>query len=281
MIERFKKERFDLCDLLELVALLRSPEGCPWDREQTHRSVRREFLEEAYEAVDTIDLGDCVGLKEELGDVLLQVVFHAQMESEAGSFDFNDVADGICKKLISRHPHVFGGVSVSGSSEVLKNWDEIKKTEKSQNTALDSILSVPKALPALYRAQKVQKRARDAGFDWPDISGAADKLCEEAAEFAGALRENNSANAAEELGDLLFSAVNVARFLKLDPEQTLNTATQKFISRFAVVERLAQERGIEMKTAGIKELDKLWDEAKATPGGFTATPLFKGAIEGV
>ena len=176
MVDFQYKDSFGVKDLEEIVRLLRAPGGCPWDAEQTHQSIRRNFLEEAYEAVEAIDEGSPEHLKEELGDVLLQVVFHALMEQEAGRFDLDAVADGICKKLIFRHPHVFGEVSVSGTGEVLSNWEELKRKEKGQATNTDALEAVARSLPALWRAEKVQKKAKKAGFDWPDVSGALDKL---------------------------------------------------------------------------------------------------------
>ena len=260
---RFKyKEFYGVQDLEEIVRILRAPGGCPWDAEQTHESIRRNFLEEAYEAVEAIDEKSPDHLKEELGDVLLQVCLHARMEEENGSFDLDGVADGICKKLIFRHPHVFGDVKVSGTGEVLSNWEDLKREEKHQATHTDALSAVARSLPALWRAEKVQKKAKKAGFDWPDISGALDKLHEELDEFQAAVREGT--NVEEELGDLLFSAVNAARFVKADPEEALQKATDKFIARFRKVEALAAAKGLDMTEMDLPALDKLWDEAKRT-----------------
>ena len=229
MVDFQYKDSYGVKDLEEIVRILRAPGGCPWDAEQTHQSIRRNFLEE------------------ELGDVLLQVVMHARMEQEAGRFDLDGVADGICKKLIYRHPHVFGDVAVSGTGEVLSNWEALKRKEKGQATNTDALEAVARALPALWRAEKVQKKARKAGFDWPDVSGALDKLSEELEELKTAAAEGT--NVAEELGDLLFSAVNAARFLKVDPEDALNGATDKFIGRFRKVEaQAAAEEGLTDKS---------------------------------
>lgn len=262
MIDFEYKESYGVKDLAEIVKILRAPGGCPWDAEQTHESIRRNFLEEAYEAVEAIDEQSPAHLQEELGDVLLQVVFHARMEEERGSFDLDAVADGVCKKLIFRHPHVFGDVTVSGTGEVLSNWEDLKRVEKSQTTHTDALESVARSLPALWRAEKVQKKAKKAGFDWPDVSGAVDKLSEELGELQAAIRENG--NVEEELGDLLFSAVNAARFVHVDPEEALTKATDKFISRFARVEALAQKGDKPMEEMTLAELDKLWEEAKRT-----------------
>ena len=260
MINFVQKDFYTVKDLEEIVAILRAPGGCLWDAEQTHESVRREFLEETYEVVEAIDEADPDHLKEELGDVLLQVVFHAQMEREAGRFDLEAVADGICKKLIYRHPHVFGQVEVSGTGQVLENWDQLKRKEKGQSTHTDALNSVARSLPSLWRAEKVQAKARKAGFDWDEVSGPLDKLSEELDELKTAVAENS--NIEEELGDLLFAAVNLSRFVKVDCENALTAATDKFIRRFAKVEELAKERGRAMEHMTLAELDKLWDEAK-------------------
>ena len=262
MVDFQYKDSYDVRDLEEIVRILRAPGGCPWDAEQTHESIRRNFLEEAYEAVEAIDEQSPDHLKEELGDVLLQVLFHARMEQEAGRFNLDDVADGVCKKLIYRHPHVFGDVSVSGTGEVLTNWEALKRKEKGQATNTDALEAVARALPALWRAEKVQKKARKAGFDWPDVSGALDKLSEELEELKTAAAEGT--NVAEELGDLLFSAVNAARFLKVDPEDALNGATDKFIGRFRKVEAQAAAQGKAMEDMSLEELDALWERAKET-----------------
>ena len=262
MVDFQYKDSYGVKDLEEIVRILRAPGGCPWDAEQTHQSIRRNFLEEAYEAVEAIDEGSPEHLEEELGDVLLQVVMHARMEQEAGRFDLDGVADGICKKLIYRHPHVFGDVAVSGTGEVLSNWEALKRKEKGQATNTDALEAVARALPALWRAEKVQKKARKAGFDWPDVSGALDKLSEELEELKTAAAEGT--NVEEELGDLLFSAVNAARFLKVDPEDALNGATDKFIGRFRKVEAQAAAQGKAMEEMGLEELDALWERAKET-----------------
>ena len=262
MVDFQYKDSYGVKDLEEIVRILRAPGGCPWDAEQTHQSIRRNFLEEAYEAVEAIDEGSPEHLEEELGDVLLQVVMHARIEQEAGRFDLDGVADGICKKLIYRHPHVFGDVAVSGTGEVLSNWEALKRKEKGQATNTDALEAVARALPALWRAEKVQKKARKAGFDWPDVSGALDKLSEELEELKTAAAEGT--NVAEELGDLLFSAVNAARFLKVDPEDALNGATDKFIGRFRKVEAQAAAQGKAMEDMSLDELDALWERAKET-----------------
>ncbi len=263
MIDNFEfKEHYDVNDLIDIVEILRSPGGCPWDREQDHKSIRRDFLEETYEVIEAINKEDRDGLLEELGDVLLQVVFHAQIEREKNSFDLNDVADGVCKKMIERHPHVFGNVNAETSEQVLDNWDAIKKQTKSQKTQTESMLSIPREFPALMRADKVQKKAAKVGFDWTSVDGALDKVSEELNELKEAITMGVVDNAFEELGDLLFSVVNVSRFISVDSEEALTNATDKFIDRFSKVEKMAEEKGINMKETELDELDKLWDEAK-------------------
>lgn len=256
------KNKYGIDDLLHIMRILRAPGGCPWDAEQNHNSIRHNFLEETYEVLEAIDTDNAVLLEEELGDVLLQVVFHTQMEDEKGVFDFSDVCDGICQKLIVRHPHVFGDVSVSGSGEVLKNWDDIKRRTKSQKTQTEAMASVPEVFPALMKSQKIQGKAAKAGFDWENADGAFDKLLEESDELKSALASGDKDAVEDELGDLLFSAVNIARFCGCEAETALDRATKKFMCRFAAVESEAAKRGIDMKTSAPELLDRLWEEAK-------------------
>ena len=254
------KSRYDYDDLLQVIHILRSPGGCPWDQEQTHQSIRREFLEETYEAVEAIDSGNTALLREELGDVLMQVVFHADIESDAGRFTMADVVDEITKKMIFRHPHVFANVQADNTEQVLVNWEQLKREEKGQKTATDTLESVARTLPQLWRAEKIQKKAAKAGFDWPDISGALDKLDEETQELRRAVAEG--ANVEEELGDVLFAAVKVARFAGVDPETALSGTCEKFIHRFSAVEEGARARGVDMKEMSLDELTALWNGAK-------------------
>lgn len=256
------KDKYSAEDLLEIMKVLRGENGCPWDREQTHESIRKNFLEETYEVLEAIDENNTELMKEELGDVLLQVVYHATMEEEIGNFDFSDVCDGICKKLIIRHPHIFADVKADTAEKVLENWDAIKKQEKKQESYTDTLKSVPKLLPALMRSAKVQQRAARAGFDFENLEQVMPCIENELNELKEAVNAKAQAEIEEELGDLLFSVVNVSRFLKVDAEESLYRACDKFISRFEKVEKLADEREIDMKTAGIKALDLLWDEAK-------------------
>ena len=261
MVDFEQKLHYDVSDLAEIVRVLRAPGGCPWDREQDHKSIRRDLLEEAYEVAEAIDEEDPEHLKEELGDLLLQVVMLARMEEEEGRTDLNGVADGICKKLIYRHPHVFGDVTVTGSGEVLANWDELKKKEKHQTTAADSVDAVARSLPGLWRAEKIQKKAAKVGFDWDGVDGAMEKLREETGELETAIAEGS--NVSEELGDLLFAAVNVARFVKTDPEAALSAACDKFARRFRAVEEAAAAQGKDLSAMTLAEMDALWDAVKA------------------
>lgn len=256
------KPVYGVSDLLQIMSILRGPDGCIWDREQDHHSIRNNLIEETYEAVEAIDIQDPVLLQEELGDVLLQVVFHAQMEAEKQVFDFGDVCDGICKKLIHRHPHVFGEAEVSDSGQVLDNWDKIKKEEKHQQTATSTLESVSRALPALIRSCKVQKRAAKSGFDYPGVRDALGDLNSEIKELEDAMDKEDEENITEELGDLLFSVVNVARMLGRDPEEALYRSTDKFIRRFSMVEEIAINNNIDLKSCTIDELNRIWKNAK-------------------
>ena len=263
MLDLLSKKSYDVNDLKRIVSILRAPGGCQWDGEQTHQSIRRNFLEEAYEVAEAIDENSTEHLKEELGDVLLQVVFHASIEEDAGRFDLNDVADGICRKLIYRHPHVFGNVAVGSTDEILSNWEELKKAEKGQASQSDAVDAVARSLPALWRAEKVQKKAAKVGFDWPDVKGAVDKLSEELEEVHSAM--SGDGDVAEELGDLLFAAVNTARFLDVDPEMALHAACDKFAARFRRVEEEVSRRGCAMEETSLEELDAIWNAIKHTP----------------
>ena len=254
------KSRYTYEDLLQVVHILRSPGGCPWDQEQTHRSIRRDFLEEAYEAAEAIDNGDTALLREELGDVLLQVVFHADIESDAGRFTMEDVVDEVTRKMIFRHPHVFAQTRADTTEEVLVNWELLKQQEKDQKTASDTLDSVARTLPGLWRAEKIQKKAAKVGFDWADISGALDKLEEETAELRTAVERGE--NVEEELGDVLFAAVKVGRFAGLDPETAIGTTCEKFIRRFRAMEDILRARGAEMKDMPLEELTALWEQVK-------------------
>ncbi len=257
------REKYTVNDLVDIMDILRSENGCPWDKEQTHCTIRKNFIEEVYEVCEAIDNNDTSLLKEELGDVLLQVVFHCRMEKELGNFNFDDVADGVCKKLIVRHPHIFTDQgNVNTADEVLNNWENIKNSQKGMTSRTQSMENVPRVLPALMRAQKVQSRAAKSGFDYPDIRYALSDLTSELSELMRAIADGDEVACQEELGDLIFSCVNLSRFLSLDSEEALTASTDKFINRFSQVEKLAKTKGVDMTLADISELDELWKEAK-------------------
>ena len=260
MVNFERKETYSLQDLIALLRILRAPDGCPWDRVQTHLSDRRNFLEEAYEAAEAFDRDDPAAMCEELGDMLMQVLFNIHIEEDAGRFTTDDVTDHICKKLIFRHPHIFGNATADTSEEVLVNWDALKRQEKGQQTTADAMDSVARSLPALWRADKLQSKAAKAGFEFADVSGALDKLDEETRELREAVERGT--NFFEELGDVLFAAVKVGRFVGVDPEDALNAACEKFIARFRSVERTCAVRGAEMSSLPLDELTRLWNEAK-------------------
>ena len=263
MVEYQQKDHYSINDLLDIVRLLRGEGGCPWDREQTHQSIRSDLIEETCEVIEAIDLEDAELLREELGDVLLQVVFHCRIEEEQSSFKFDDVCNEVCKKLIIRHPHVFGDVTANTTDQVLKNWDAIKMETKGQERYTDTLTSVAKSLPALMRAQKVGKRAMRAGMDFRCAEDAVACIGGEKAELDAAIASGNKADIEEEMGDLLFSCVNAARHLGIDAELALKSATEKFIKRFSVTEDLVSEKKLDMKNLPIEELDIYWDKAKS------------------
>lgn len=255
--------RYPLDPLVEVMAALRGPHGCPWDKEQTHALLRRYLIEECYEVIEAIDENDMHKLREELGDLLLQVVFHARLAEEAGHFNINDVIHEIVAKMIRRHPHVFGETRVKDSAEVLANWQEIKRQEKEEaGETPTAIGGVPRALPALLRAYKVQGRAARVGFDWPNVEGAWEKVREEMEELKAAAAAGDKTAVAEELGDLLFAVVNVARFLKVEPELALATTTRKFEERFSFIEQSAAAMGRPLNDLTLDEMDALWEKAK-------------------
>lgn len=258
--ELLNKETYGFDDLVAIVGLLRSEGGCPWDIEQTHKSIRNDFIEETYEVIEAIDTDDPVLLREELGDVLLQVVFHARIAHEDGQFDIDGVANDICVKLIHRHPHVFGTVEVTDSTEVLANWEQIKNVEKSRETLTDRLLAIPPMLPALIRAQKVGKKA--SFFDFESIEDVYSKLYEEIDEVKGAAVSGVHEDIEEELGDLLLTVTSLARKLGVNSEEALYKATNKFIGRFEKVEKAVTERGGCVEKMSMSELDEVWDSIK-------------------
>lgn len=254
------EQKYTVNDLLDILKTLRGENGCPWDRAQTHESIRKSMIEETYEAIDALNSGDDKAFSNELGDVLLQVGFHAVMAEERGAFNFDDIVREICTKLITRHTHVFGEDKAASAEEALGTWEKNKKKEKGLKTDTDLLNDVPHSLPALMRAEKVQKKAASCGFDWDSISGVIDKIHEEENELLEAVNKNS--NIAEEYGDLLFSAVNLGRHLKLNPETILADATDKFIKRFAEMERLAQVSGENLNGLSSQKMDDLWKKAK-------------------
>jgi tetrapyrrole methylase family protein/MazG family protein len=258
-IEIVKDSVYNVTNICRIVKLLRSPDGCPWDRKQTHESIRQHVIEEAYEVVDAIDNDDIDNLVEELGDLLFQVVFHAELGSEDGYFNFSDVVTNLCKKMYSRHPHVFGDFKANNVEEALTSWESSKLKEKNLITYTDNLKNVPKALSPLSRSYKIQKRAAEVGFDWPDAEGAVDKIKEELLEFIAEYEKNDSDKMEEEFGDLLFALVNLARFVKINPDVALNRTINKFIKRFEYIETHSIK---DLKQMTLQEMDELWEESK-------------------
>lgn len=257
------KSSYSFDDLVKIMELLRSESGCPWDREQTHNSLVSCTIEEAYEVVEAINNNDVLNLREELGDLLLQVVFHSKIANDNNNFNIDDVINEIVNKLIRRHPHVFGDKNKSiNEDEVIETWDAIKKTEKEYITYSDQLKSVPKALPALIRAWKVQKKASKVGFDFNSFNDAFNKIGEELEEVKEAYEMSNIDKLDEEIGDLFFSVVNISRFLKINAENSLTNAIEKFINRFEGVEQLAVQKGLVIENMSIEELDALWEKVK-------------------
>ena len=254
------KDKYDFKDLLDIMALLRSE--CPWDREQTHDSLKRYIIEETYEVLEQIDKKDSVKLCDELGDLLLQVVFHAQISRENGEFEMSDVITGICRKLISRHTHVFGEVKADTPERVLENWEEIKKREKGIKSHTGVLKDVPSNLPALMRSFKVQQKAARVGFDWDKTEDAMAKVDEEIQELKDVYKSNNMERITDEMGDALFALVNLSRFLKVQPELALTGTTNKFIKRFEYIESESLKNGRKLEEMNLEEMDELWNEAK-------------------
>lgn len=268
----------ELQKLREIVARLRAPGGCPWDREQTHRSLRGCMIEEAYEVVDAIDRNADQDLREELGDFLLQVFMHAQIAEEEGRFTLDDIAQTISEKLIRRHPHVFGDASAHDSEAVLKQWDAIKRKEKGTPADASRLDGVTASLPALLRSAAIHKKASKAGFDWDDAKGVLGKVREELDELEAEMAAGNAIEIEKEVGDLLFSVVNLSRKLKVDPELALTASTLKFIRRFQQMEKIFAESGKRLEESTLAEMDAVWDAIKrqekgsADPTGTSNTP---------
>jgi tetrapyrrole methylase family protein/MazG family protein len=244
--------------LAEVMARLRAPDGCPWDKAQDHQSLRPYLLEEAYEAVEAMTSGNIKALKDELGDLLLHIVFHAQMASERGGFDLNQVAQGCVDKIIRRHPHIFGQVQLSTPKEVKDNWEVIKVNNEKRSL----FSGVPKTLPALLMSYRVQEKASGVGFDWDNIEGVETKFQEEWAEFQKARSEHNATKMEEEFGDMLFVLVNLGRWLNINAEFALKMTVEKFLRRFEFIEKRLAEKGLTPRQSNLKEMDELWNEAK-------------------
>ena len=255
-----QKSQYDFDDLVEIVKILRSPEGCPWDREQDHKSIRNGLIEETYEVIEAIDTENPALLREELGDVLLQIVFHAGIEEDAGRFDIDNVSNDICVKLIHRHPHVFGDVSVENTEQVLSNWEQIKSEEKERVTVTDKLRSIPPMLPALMRATKVGKKADMFDFETTEL--VMDKLAEEMVEVSEAVESGAQCDIEEEIGDLLLTVTSLCRKLDVDAEAALNKATEKFINRFERIENIVLAENKNIKSMSMQELDEIWDKIK-------------------
>jgi len=254
------KNAYNIDDLVSIVELLRLPGGCPWDMEQTHKSLRKDLIEETYEVIEAIDNDDPVLLREELGDALLQIVMHARIEEEAGRATFDEIAGDVCRKMIHRHPHVFGQGKADSVAEVLSNWEKIKSEEKSRNTVTDKLNAIPRQLPALMRAAKIGKKA--TVLDFPSVESVLSKVREELGEIEAALAEQNADQVLEEVGDLLFTAASLARLVNVEPEEALTRATDKFVSRFAAVEENAIALGQNLADMSDEEKNKLWENVK-------------------
>ncbi|HHT69204.1 MAG TPA: nucleoside triphosphate pyrophosphohydrolase [Limnochordia bacterium] len=249
-------------NLVQIIHKLRSPEGCPWDRKQTHDSLKRFLLEESYELFEAIDQEDPEAIKDELGDVLLQVLLHAEIGREKGAFSIDDVISNLAEKIVRRHPHVFGDVTADTPEQVLKNWEAVKKTEQNLSERVSALDGVPSVFPALMRAEKIQKKAAKVGFDWDDTPDVVEKIHEELTELEQAMQSGLQEDVEDELGDLLFATVNLSRFVDVDPEFALQKATAKFVERFHLVESYAKEEGVDMNDLNLDELNLLWDRAK-------------------
>lgn len=255
-------KKYDFNDLLDIMAKLRAENGCPWDREQTHESIKICMIEETYEALEALDAGDKAKFCNELGDLLLQIVFHAQIAKEEGTFDINDVTTEICSKLIYRHPHIFGDVTADTSEQVVANWEALKKKEKKLKSQTGVLKDVPSNLPALMRSYKVQQKAAQVGFDWENIEDVFGKVDEEIQELRDVYKSKNVERITDELGDAIFALVNLSRFLKVQPELALTGTINKFIRRFEYIEKQSGKAGKRMEDMSLAEMDELWNEAK-------------------
>lgn len=273
MVEWEYKEKYGLEDFIRLIDVLRGPGGCPWDIKQTHESLKHNVVEEAWEVVDAINEGSEAHLREELGDLLMQVIFHASIAKEHGGFTLDDISDEAVKKLVHRHPHVFGSVKADTPDEVLTNWDAIKRADRGQQSAASAMDGIPRGLPGLMRSEKIQSKAAKYGFDWPDVSGAMDKLREETAELQEGIDAGDIENIKEEIGDALFSVVNVARFYKLDTEECMHAACEKFIRRFRYLEEGAAREGLRLEDMTLGQMERIYQEARHELEGKEPVPV--------
>ena len=273
MVEWEYKEKYGLEDFIRLIDVLRGPGGCPWDIKQTHESLKHNVVEEAWEVVDAINEGSEAHLREELGDLLMQVIFHASISKEHGGFTLDDISDEAVKKLVQRHPHVFGSVKADTPDEVLTNWDAIKRADRGQQSAASAMDGIPRGLPGLMRSEKIQSKAAKYGFDWPDVSGAMDKLREETAELQEGIDAGDIENIKEEIGDALFSVVNVARFYKLDTEECMHAACEKFIRRFRYLEEGAAREGLRLEDMTLGQMERIYQEARHELEGKEPVPV--------
>ncbi len=256
------KDRYDYKDLLDIMALLRSPEGCPCDRDQNHESLKKYLIEETYEVLETIDLNDKKKLCEELGDLLLQIVFHAGIAEENGDFNMGDVITGICRKMVLRHTHVFGDAKADTPEQVVDNWEAIKKKEKGIKSQTDVLRDVPSNLPALMRSYKVQQKAAQVGFDWENLDDVFEKVDEEISELREVYKSENMVRITDEMGDVFFSLVNLSRFLKVQPELALTGTINKFMKRFEYIEQESAKSGKRLEDMSLQEMDELWNNSK-------------------
>ena len=273
MVEWEYKENYGLEDFIRLIDVLRGPGGCPWDIKQTHESLKHNVVEEAWEVVDAINEGSEAHLREELGDLLMQVIFHASISKERGGFNLDDISDEAVKKLVHRHPHVFGSVKADTPDEVLTNWDAIKRADRGQQSATSAMDGIPRGLPGLMRSEKIQSKAAKYGFDWPDVSGAMDKLREETSELQEGIDAGDIENIKEEIGDALFSVVNVARFYKLDTEECMHAACEKFIRRFRYLEEGAAREGLRLEDMTLGQMERIYQEARHELEGKEPVPV--------
>ena len=256
------KEKYNFDDLNKIVEKLRSDNGCPWDKEQTHKSLKKCLIEESYETLEAIDLEDDKKIKEELGDVLLQIIMHSQIGKEENRFDINDVIDTISKKMINRHTHIFGDDVANTSEEVLVNWNKIKNEEKGLDKVTHILNDIPKTLPSLMKSFEIQDKVSKIGFDFENKEDVVDKIKEEVDEFLQAIKSSDMDEKEKEMGDILFSLVNMCRFLKIDPEIALQRTNLKFINRFEFMEKASDKKGLNMIKMNLDDLDKMWEEAK-------------------